>query len=224
MDHDEAMSRDTLGLDSDLSRYLADHSEPPDHVQRDLIDATAELGLLAQMQIGATQGAFIEVLVGALAPTFAVEIGTFTGYSSISIAKSLPPGGTLLCCDVSEEWTAVARAHWERAGLDDRIRLEIAPALETLDKLPDDQQVDFAFIDANKTGYVDYYEALVPRLTPTGLLAVDNTMWSGQVIDTRDTSEDTEAIRRFNDHAAADPRTVVAMLSVDDGVTLIRKR
>ena len=218
------MSRDTFGLDSALGHYLADHSEPPDGVQRDLIDATAELGLVAQMQIGVTQGALLEVLVGALSPAFALEIGTFTGYSSMSIAKALPPGGTLLCCDVSEEWTAVARAHWARAGLDDRIRLEIAPALETLDKLPDDQQVDFAFIDANKTGYVDYYEALVPRLTPTGLLAVDNTMWSGQVIDTRDTSEDTEAIRRFNDHAAADPRTVVAMLSVDDGVTLIRKR
>ncbi len=218
------MSRESLGQSQELQRYIADHSEPPDEVQRDLIEATSALGSAAVMQIGASQGALLEVIVGALRPRFAVEVGTFTGYSALAIARALPPGGRLLCCDVSEEWTAIARAHWERAGVADRIDLRIGPASETLAALPEDQQVDFAFIDADKPGYVGYYEALVPRLGPGGIIAVDNTLWSGQVLDDEDSTEDTVALREFNDHVAADDRTIVALTPVGDGVTFIRRR
>ncbi len=218
------MSREAVGQSEELQQYIAAHSEPPDAVQRDLIEATSALGPAAAMQIGTSQGALLEVLVGALRPSFAVEIGTFTGYSALAIARGLPPEGRLLCCDVSEEWTAIARDHWQRAGVADRIDLRIGPASDTLASLPEDQQVDFAFIDADKPGYVGYYEALVPRLGPGGLIAVDNTLWSGQVLDEADTSDDTVALRAFNDHVAADPRTIVALTPVGDGVTFIRRR
>lgn len=217
------MSREAHGLTNDLGRYLADHSQHPTDVQLDLIDVTSALGPRAEMQIGRSQGAFMEVLVGALAPLFAVEIGTFTGYSSLAIARSLPENGRLLCCDVSTEWTDVARTHWQRAGVADRIDLRIGPAIETLRSLPADRSIDFAFIDADKTGYVDYYEELVPRLSERAIIAVDNTIWSGMVINDNDSSDDTVAIRTFNDHVMADTRTVVAMTPIGDGLTLIRR-
>ncbi len=176
------------------------------------------------MQIGRNQAAFLTVLVGALQPQFAVEIGTFTGFSSLSIARALPVDGRLLCCDVSEEWTSIAREHWEMAGVADRIDLRIAPAMDTLSSLPDDKQVDFAFIDADKTGYLSYYEALVPRLGPTGMIVVDNTLWDGQVLDDTDQSADTIAIREFNAHVVADVRTHVSLTPIGDGVSLIRRR
>ena len=216
--------RSSFGLDSTATRYLADHSEPPDHVQRSLIERTAALGPASGMQIGPEQGAFLAVLVGAIQPTFAVEIGTFTGYSSLAIARNLGPGGRLLCCDISETWTAIASEHWEAAGVADRIDLVIAPAGQTLAALDADTTVDFAFIDADKTGYVDYYEALVPKLGPGGIIAVDNTLWNGQVLDDTDDSDDTVALRRFNAHVAADDRTVAALTPIGDGVTLIRRR
>lgn len=216
--------RSAFGLDAATTAYLADHSEPPDEVQRALIERTAALGRASAMQIGPEQGAFLTVLVGALQPTFAIEIGTFTGYSSISIARGLAPDGRLLCCDVSEEWTAIAREHWAAAGVDDRIDLVIAPAGETLAALNDDVRIDFAFIDADKTGYLDYYEAIVARLSPQGVIAVDNTMWSGRVLDEDDDSPDTVALRAFNAHVAADERTMTALTPIGDGVTLIRLR
>lgn len=216
--------RSAFGLDATTTAYLADHSEPPDDVQRALIQRTAELGRASGMQIGPEQGAFLTVLVGALRPAFAIEIGTFTGYSSIAISRGLAPGGRLLCCDVSEEWTAIAREHWAAAGVDDRIDLVIAPAGQTLAALADDVRVDFAFIDADKTGYLDYYEAIVPRLSEQGVIAVDNTLWSGQVLDETDDSADTVALRAFNAHVAADERTVTALTPIGDGVTLIRLR
>ena len=162
--------------------------------------------------------------MGAVRPLFAVEVGTFTGYSSLAIARALPEGGRLLCCDVSEEWTTVARRHWEAAGVADRIDLVIGPAADTLAGLPAELRVDFAFIDADKGGYLDYYEALVPRLSPHGLIAVDNVLWSGRVVDPDAEDADTVAIRAFNDHVAADPRVEAVMLSVGDGVTLIGQR
>ena len=216
--------RSAFGLDADTTAYLAAHSEPADDVQRALIERTAQLGRASGMQIGPEQGAFLTVLVGALQPSFAIEIGTFTGYSSIAIARGLAPGGRLLCCDVSEEWTAIAREHWAAAGVDDSIDLVIAPAGETLAGLGDDVSVDFAFIDADKTGYLDYYEAIVPRLSPQGVIAVDNTLWSGQVLDESDDSADTVALRTFNAHVAGDERTVTALTPIGDGVTLIRRR
>ncbi|MEE2768334.1 MAG: class I SAM-dependent methyltransferase [Actinomycetota bacterium] len=211
-------------LSEALHDYVVAHSAAPDETQESLIEETAMLGRLAFMQVAPDQGAFLSFLVNAVQPRFAVEVGTFTGYSSLAIARALPDGGRLLCCDVSEEWTAVARRHWEAAGVDDRIDLVIGPAVDTLAGLPVETQVDFAFIDADKGGYLDYYEALVPRLTPHGLIAIDNVLWSGRVVDPTADDPDTAAIRAFNDHVAADRRVEAVMLSVGDGVTLVRRR
>jgi caffeoyl-CoA O-methyltransferase len=211
-------------LDEALHHYVVSHSAAPDDVQASLIETTAALGSLAFMQVAPDQGAFLSLLVGAVRPLFAVEVGTFTGYSSLAIARALPEGGRLLCCDVSEEWTTVARRHWEAAGVADRIDLVIGPATDTLAGLPAELMVDFAFIDADKGGYLDYYEALVPRLSPHGLIAVDNVLWSGRVVDPDAEDADTVAIRAFNDHVAADPRVEAVMLSVGDGMTLIGRR
>ncbi len=218
------MSPRTLGLSDELFRYVLDHSTGPDEVQQRLIERTGALGGVSQMQIAPDQGVLMGMLVATVAPSFAVEVGTFTGYSSIAIARALPDGGRLLCCDVSEEWTSIAREHWEAAGVADRIELRVGPALDTLRALPADQPVGFAFIDADKGGYVDYYEELLSRLADGGLIAVDNTLWGGAVVDERDSSPDTEAIRRFNDHVAADPRTDVVIVPIGDGLTLIRQR
>jgi caffeoyl-CoA O-methyltransferase len=212
------------GLPADLSNYIEAHSTPPDAALSRLTERTAELGGVSVMQIGAHQGAFLQVLVGGLAPLFAVEVGTFTGYSASCIARGLAPTGRLLCCDVSEEWTDIARTHWDEAGLADRIELVIAPAIETLATLSDRPPVDFAFIDADKGGYIDYYEALLPLLSENGVIAVDNTLWSGAVIDPDDTRGDTAAVRAFNDHVANDTRVIASLTPIGDGVTLIRKR
>jgi caffeoyl-CoA O-methyltransferase len=217
------MSPRSIGLDDALSAYVGAHSTPPDDVRRRLIERTAELGDRAGMQIAPEQGEFLTMLTSLVGARFAVEVGTFTGYSSLSIASGLAEGGRLLCCDVSTEWTDIAREHWALAGVEDRIELVVAPAIETLRSLPADASVDLAFIDADKRGYVDYYEELLARLAPGGLICVDNTLWSGAVIDPEVTDADTEAIRRFNDHVAADPRTRQVIVPIGDGLTLIRR-
>ncbi|CAN5721249.1 O-methyltransferase [soil metagenome] len=211
-------------LSAELHDYLLTHGTPPDAVQRELIDETARLGGIARMQVAPEQGALLTLLAQLMGATRAVEVGTFTGYSALCLARGLADGGRLLCCDVSEEWTAVARRAWARAGVADRIDLRIAPASETLRGLPEAPEIDLAFIDADKGGYLDYYGALVPRLRPGGLLLVDNVLWGGAVLDAADTSADTEAIRRFNDHVAADDRVEAVLLPVADGLTLARKR
>jgi caffeoyl-CoA O-methyltransferase len=155
---------------------------------------------------------------------FAVEVGTFTGYSSICIARGLATGGRLLCCDVSEEWTAIARDHWDRAGVAERIDLRIAPAIETLRALPADPPIDLAFIDADKPGYVEYYEEIVARLRPGGVVLLDNVLWSGVVADPTNTDENTVAIRAVNDRVAADDRVEAVVLPIADGLTIARKR
>ena len=209
-----------------IYEYAVAHSEPPDAVQEHLIEATKSTGGWSRMQIGPDQGAFMSILTAALQPRFVIEIGTFTGYSSLAVAKALPAGARMLCCDVSEEWTAIARDHWERAGVADRIELVIGPAADTLAGLPDDQEVDLAFIDADKTGYRAYYEALVPRLSDRGLILIDNTLWGGSVAHdpADDDDDDTVALRALNDYVVADPRTEVAQLTIGDGVTMIRRR
>jgi predicted O-methyltransferase YrrM len=176
------------------------------------------------MQIAPEQGAFLSILARLLRARFAVEVGTFTGYSSLCIARGLAEGGRLLCCDVSEKWTSVARRYWARAGVADRIELRLAPALETLRVLPQEPTVDLAFIDADKGGYIAYWEELIPRTRPGGVLLVDNVLWSGRVADPGDDDEDTRHIRTFNDHAAADGRVDLVMLPIADGLTLARKR
>lgn len=214
-------------INDNIYDYVLAHSTQPDATQAALYERTrAEVGPWAGMQIGADQAAFMSILVAALRPQFIVEIGTFTGTSSLAMARSMPDGARMLCCDVSEEWTALARDAWEAAGVSDRIELVIAPATETLAALPDDQPVDLAFIDADKTGYRDYYEALLPRLSDHGVILIDNTIWGGAVADepSDDERPDTQALRDLNDFIASDPRVEVAQLTVGDGVTMIRRR
>ncbi|HEY3483935.1 MAG TPA: class I SAM-dependent methyltransferase [Ilumatobacteraceae bacterium] len=212
-------------LDPAIARYVAARTTPPDDVLRDLAERTVEAtGQRALMQISPDQGALLALLTRLVGAKHAVEIGTFTGYSSISIARALAPGGSLLCCDVSEEWTAIAREHWERAGLTDRIELRIAPAIETLRALPSGTSFDLAFIDADKPSYLAYYEALMPMLRTNGLILVDNTLWSGRVADGTTDDVDTVALREFNDHVASDDRVESYILPLADGLTLIRIR
>lgn len=215
----------SIGLSPDLHAYLLAHGTPPDAVQAALIARTeTELGAVARMQIAPEQGAFMTMLTRLLEVRTAVEIGTFTGYSALCIARGLADGGRLLCCDVSEEWTAIARDAWAEAGVADRIDLRIAPALETLATLPEEEHVDLVFIDADKPNYAAYYEALLPRLRRNGVILVDNTLWSGAVIDPDARDESTLAIRAFNDMVAADERVDTVMLAVSDGLTFLRKR
>ncbi len=217
------MSRNAI-TDHAIVAYALAHSTGPDELQQELIDATsAATGGAAGMQISPLQGAFMSILTSVLRPMFAVEVGTFTGYSALAMARALPPGGRLLCCDISEEWTAIGRQYWEKAGVADRIELRIGPAIDTLRSLPSVPAVDLAFIDADKTGYRDYYEELLPRLSPTGVILVDNTLWSGAVLDETATEQNTVALRDFNDHVFADPRSEVAQLPLGDGVTMIHR-
>jgi caffeoyl-CoA O-methyltransferase len=211
-------------LDQELHDYLLRHTTPLDDLQRELIEQTRALGGVSGMQIAPEQGALLTVLCRALGVRRAVEVGTFTGYSALCIARGLAEGGHLLCCDVSEEWTSIARRAWERAGLADRITLRLAPALETLRALPAEPHLDLAFVDADKGGYRAYAEELIPRLRRDGLLLVDNVLWSGRVLDPGDEGEDTGHIRAFNDWLVADERVECVMLPVADGLTMARRR
>ena len=204
--------------------YLVAHAPPLDDVQRDLIAETEALGGISMMQIAPEQGAFMTLLTRLIGARRAIEVGTFTGYSAISIARGLSDDGTLLCCDVNEEWTAIARKYWERAGVDDKIELRIAPAIETLRSLPAGEQFDLAFIDADKPNYPHYYEEVLARLRRNGVILVDNTLWGGAVADSKATDDNTNAIRAFNDAVAADDRVESTILTVGDGLTLILKR
>jgi len=177
------------------------------------------------MQVSADQGALLTLLTAVSGVSYAVEVGTFTGYSSICIARGLREGGRLLCLDVSAEYTSYATKAWARAGLDDRIELKLAPALETLQALPTDAPIDLGFIDADKPNYLAYYEELMARLRPNGLIMVDNTLWSGRVVTADDpTDANLTAIKAFNDAIASDDRVDSYILPVSDGLTLIRKR
>lgn len=211
-------------LSSEVHGYLVGHGEPPDLVQRELIEATEALGPISRMQIAPEQGALLTLLCRLVGARQAVEVGTFTGYSALCLARGLPDDGHLLCCDVSDDWTSIGRPYWERAGVADRIELRIGPARETLQALPAEPTIDIAFIDADKGGYLSYYEELLPRLRPNGLILVDNVLWGGAVVDPANTDADTEAIRAFNDHVAADDRVDAVMLPVADGLTLLRRR
>jgi caffeoyl-CoA O-methyltransferase len=211
-------------LSPELHAYLVAHGTPPDAVQRELAEETRRLGGIAAMQIAPEQGAFMTLLVRALGVRRAVEVGTFTGYSALCIARGLPDDGKLLCCDVSEEWTAVARRYWARAGVAHKIELRIAPALDTLRALPARPDWDLAFIDADKPSYPLYYEECLARLRPNGVILVDNVLWSGAVVDPGARDANTVHIREFNDRVAADPRVDAAMLPLGDGLTLLRKR
>jgi caffeoyl-CoA O-methyltransferase len=212
-------------IDPALDAYLLTHSSPPDQLLRDLAAETAEkAGGAAGMQISHDEGALLTMLVRLTGVRSAVEVGVFTGYSSTCIARGMQDGGRLLACDVSEEWTTIAREYWRRAGLEDRIDLRIAPALDTLRALPTDPTVDFAFIDADKTAYPLYYEELVTRLRPGGLLVLDNMFQGGRVLDPERTDEASVAIRELNDRIVADDRVDAVLLAVRDGVMVARRR
>jgi caffeoyl-CoA O-methyltransferase len=210
-------------IDPAIADYALDHSSGPDDIQLELQQVTAErTGQAAGMQIGDDQAVLLEILARASGARRAVEVGTFTGYSSLALARGMGPQGRLLCLDVSEEWTAIARAAWEKAGVADRIELRIGPALDTLRDLPP-VLFDLAFVDADKTNYSAYYEELVPRIRPGGLLLVDNTLWSGAVLDDKDDSDDTVAIRALNDLIAGDGRVRVVVLPIGDGLTVAQR-
>lgn len=212
-------------LTDDLHAYLVAHSTPPDKVLSGLIEATArEAGGFSMMQIAPEQGAFLTWFVRALGVRRAIEIGTFTGYSALCIARGLPSDGELICLDVSDEWTSVGRPFWDQAGVAALIDLRLGSALDSLAAMPEEPTFDFAFIDADKPNYAAYLEALLPRLTERGVVAVDNVLWSGAVIDESANDDNTRAIRAFNDAVAADDRLDIAMLPLSDGVTLITKR
>jgi len=214
------VSRTTLGLSADLQDYVVAHSSARDPVLLDLSAETAAMGAVAECQIAPEQGVFLTLLTRAMGARRAVEVGTFTGYSSICIARGLPPDGELICCDISEEWTAVARRHWERAGIADRIDLRVAPALETLRALPEGGWIDLAFLDADKIGYPAYWAELVRRLRPGGVLLVDNVLAGGTVVDPDTNDERVAVIREFNERAMRDDRVEVVILPIADGLTM----
>ena len=217
------MRRMARGLDDALAAYAVDHTRPADDVERALAARTAELGGVAGMQIGHDQVVFFTLLTQLVGARHAVEVGTFTGMSALAIAKGLPADGRLVCCDVSDEWTAIGREAWTQAGVADRIDLRIGPALDTLRAMPTDPVIDLAFIDADKPNYIGYHDELVPRLRPGGLLLVDNVLWSGQVLDGDATDANTVALRAYNDHAAADPRVEGVIVPIGDGVFVLRR-
>lgn len=216
------MSYKGLPLSAELHTYMLANSTPPDPVMTDLIEETLKaLPDNASMQVAPEQAAFLRILTSVSGVRRAVEVGTFTGLSSLSIARGLADGGRLICFDISDEFTSVARRYWERAGVADRIELRIGPAAERIAELPSEPHLDLAFIDADKGGYPTYWKELVPRVRPGGLLLVDNTLWSGRVIDPQ--SDRDREIVAFNDLVRADPRVELVMLPIADGLTMARK-
>ena len=217
------MKTKSFFLTPQLHSYILDHIDAPDALQRELIEETEKLGPIAMMQIAPEQGAFMELLVRTRGARRAIEVGTFTGYSALCIARALGPGGKLLCLDTSAEWTAIARRFWEKAGVADRIELRLAPGAETLAALPRETLFDFAFIDADKPAYRTYYEEILARLAPGGLIVCDNVLWAGRVCDPAVDDPQTREIRAFNDFVAGDARVERAMIAVGDGLTIARK-
>jgi caffeoyl-CoA O-methyltransferase len=214
-----------ISFTPELGDYLTAHSSAQRPELVELVEETRRrFGDAAIMSIAAEQGAFMAMLVRLVGARRVVEVGTFTGYSSICLADALGPDGRLTCCDVSEEYTAVAVEFWERLGFADRVDLRLGPALDTLAAFPEGDTFDMAFIDADKTGYHAYFEAILARLRPGGLIVVDNVLWSGAVLDETVDDPDTVALRAFNDAVAADDRVDVSMVNVGDGLSLIRKR
>ena len=207
-----------------LEDYLLTHCTPADDVLRDLAEETRRAtGDRFGMQISQDEGEFLTMLVRLVGARRAVEVGVFTGYSSTCIARGLPADGHLLACDVSTEWTDIARRYWARAGVADRIELRIGPAADTLAALPADPVLDFAFIDADKVGYPRYYEEILTRTRPGGLIVLDNVLRTGRVVDPAAQDDADVAMRKVNDTIAADPRVESVMLAVRDGITLARK-
>jgi caffeoyl-CoA O-methyltransferase len=209
-------------LPEPIERYAEEHTTPPDELLARLADETRATLASPQMLTGTVEGRFLELLVYASGARRVLELGTYSGYSALSMAAGLPEGGRIDTCEVEERHAEVARRYIEESPYADRIHVHLGPALETIEQL--EGEFDFVFIDADKPNYVNYYEAVLPRLSERGFIAADNTLWSGRVLDETDDSEGTRAIKAFNDHVRSDPRVTSVMLSVRDGVTLIRPK
>lgn len=220
------MSNRSIGLDGPLYDYLLEVSLRENPLLAELRAETASLAQ-AHMQIAPEQGQFMALLARLIGARRYLEIGTFTGYSALAVALALPDDGQVIACDISREWTAIAQRYWSRAGVAHRIQLELRPALETLEHLRTAGQAgtfDLAFIDADKTEYLAYYEHALALLRPGGLIMVDNTLWDGAVVDPNDREPDTEAIRAFNRHVQQDPRVALSLVPIGDGLTLTQKQ
>jgi caffeoyl-CoA O-methyltransferase len=211
----------SLIVPEEIEAYAEAHTTPPSELLSRLAEETREKLRSPQMLTGTIEGRLLEFLVFALGARRVLELGTYSGFSSISMAAALPPGGRIDTCEVDETHAQVARRYVEEAGYSDRITVHLGPALETISRL--DGEFDFVFVDADKENYVNYYEAVLPRLTDRGLIAADNTLWSGRVLDESEQEQGTQAIRAFNEHVREDTRVVSVMLTVRDGVTLIRR-
>jgi len=211
-------------LPEKIARYVLDHSVREPEILRELRAATASVPH-SGMQIGADQGQFMALLVQAIGARNCLEIGTYTGYSALAVALALPEEGRVVCCDISEEWTAIARRFWDKAGVAHKIDLRLAPALRTLEELASRKgRFDFVFIDADKGNYANYYEACLPLVRRGGIIALDNTLWSGWVADAKRRDADTLALRAFNDKLHRDERVALSLLPLGDGVTLALKK
>ena len=219
------MAKKTLDLDDTLYDYLLSVSLRDTPLLKALREETETLDM-GIMQIAADQGQFMALLVKLIAARNIIEIGTFTGYSALAMAQAMPPGGQLIACDVSEKWTTIARRYWQEAGVADRIDLRLAPAMETIDQLLTEgraETFDFAFIDADKQNQLAYYERCLQLIRPGGLIAVDNVLWGGSVANPHNQTEDTIAIRRFNQFVLDDPRVDISIVPIGDGLTLARR-
>jgi caffeoyl-CoA O-methyltransferase len=205
-----------------IERYAEEHTSPPEPLLAELAQETHATLESPQMLTGTVEGRFLELLVYASGARRVLELGTYSGYSALSMAAGLPPGGRIDTCELDENRAAVARRYIEQSPYADRIEIHLGPALETIARL--EGEFDFVFIDADKPNYVNYYEAVLPRLTERGFIAADNTLWSGRVLDGADDDEGTRAIKAFNGHVKTDPRVTSVMLTVRDGVTLVRPK
>jgi caffeoyl-CoA O-methyltransferase len=211
-----------IELTPELYEYLIAHGARQDELLAEVERETEALGGIAMMQIGPDEGALLALLARTVGARFAVEVGTFTGYSAICLGRALPDGGRLLCCEISEEWAETAGRNIARAGLQDRVEIRLGPAIETLRSLTGDPPVDFAFVDADKPGYDAYYEELLRLMRPGALMVLDNVLLGGRVLAPED--ESSVAMAALNDKMAADERVDCTMLGVADGITIVRKR
>ncbi len=217
------MSTKTIGISDELHQYVIAHGATPDALTAELAAETrAALGDQAVMQIAPEQAPFMTMMTMLTRPQLVVEVGTFTGLSSLSIARGLPPGGRLICCDISEKFTSIARRYWARAGVDDRVELRIGPAVDTLRAMPGEPHIDMAFIDADKTGYPAYWAEIVPRMRPGGVILIDNVLRGGRIVNPPSNPDDAAMIE-FNDLVTADSRMMSAILPFADGITMAIK-
>ena len=212
-----------ISITPELHRYAVEHSSFRDGVIPDVERAGEEMGDLASMQIAGDQAAFMTILVTAIGAHDALEVGTFLGYGALAIARGLPEDGRLICCELDEGYAERAREHLRMAGLEDRVEVRVGPALESLRAMERTEQFDFAFIDADKTEYIDYFEETLPRMRPNGVILLDNTLRGGSVLDPGD-SESARVTAELNDRLATDDRVDVALLGFADGITMVRKR